>query len=163
MPKRTYCFTAMTEMRGVMGSSSWAKPTMREAITLGTGPWLCLFVNDEYRAAVDVTRALVTVGFRYAYELAKQEKDSRKLAKAAIGWRFGKLPYAEFNSLRSEIQQKYARQFESNPLIVAGRLAADNPCAVASAAFLDCVKLDEEAEWDIGILLRDYARRVIRL
>lgn len=160
MPKqRTYCFTALTEMRGVIGAANWAKPSMREAINMGTGPWFCLFVDGKYRAAVEMSKFLITLGFRNAYEYTKSEVDARKLANAALLYRGDKMSRQEFERVRYGIEQKYARKFESRPLLVANRLASDNPCAVAAAACLDGVA----ADWDrIGRDVLDYARKVIR-
>lgn len=160
MPKqRSYCFTAITEMRGVMGSSSWAQPSMRAAINLGTGPWFCLFVDEKYRAAVEMGSFLVRLGFENAYEFAKQEKDSRKLAKAALDWRAGRLDRLVFEEVRTAVEQKYARNFESRPLMVAARLASDNPCCVASATCIDGVGADHIA---IRNSILEYAQRVLK-
>lgn len=160
MPKqRTYCFTHLTEMRGVMGSASWAQASMRAALNLGTGPWFCMFVNGEYRAAVEMGSFLVNLGFTHAYEFTKQEKDARRLARTALMIRQGKLDQRELLDLQIELDQKYGRKFTSIPLIVANRLASDKPCMVASAACVEAVNVDFEV---IEASIIDYTRRVIR-
>lgn len=158
MPKqRTYCFTALSEMRGLIAPSSWAQPDMRAAINVGTGPWFCYFVNGKFKAAADLSRTLVQIGFRHAYGFARTEPDSRALATAAYRYRAGKIPYEMLYDVLSDLQQKYGRRFESLPLIVANRLAAESPCAVASAACIDAVKVDP---LDIVDTVLDSAMRV---
>lgn len=160
MPKqRIYCFTKPTEMHGVLGSANWALPNMREAINLGTGPWFCIFVDGRYRAAVEMSQFLIKIGFEYAYEYTKQEKDSYRLAKVALDWRNGRLSREQFEVVRVGIEQKYARNFSSRPLMVANRLAADNSCSVASAICIEGLKIDFEL---VTSRILDYAKRVIR-
>jgi len=160
MPKRSYCFTAMTEMRGIQITSNWAQESMRAAINMGTGPFFCLFVGRDLRAAVEMGSFLVRLGFEYAYDYASQEADSKKLARAALNWRRGEISRDQVDTLIEHLQQKYARNFDSRPLMVAHRLASVNPCAVAAATCIDAVGADHEA---IAGAIVDYARRVIRL
>ena len=160
MPRRrTYLFTKPTEMHGILGRASWAQSSMRAAINMGTGPWFCLFVDGEWRAAVEMGDFLVRIGFEFAYDFTKQERDARRLARTALMVRQGKLDAGELVSLHIELDQKYSRQFESVPLLVANRLATDNSLMVASAACIEGVNADFEV---IEGSIIDYARRVIR-
>lgn len=157
--KRTYLFTKPTEMHGILGRANWAQPTMRQAINMGTGPWFCLFVDGKWRSATEMGDFLIRIGFEFAYEFTKQERDSRKLARTALMVRQGKLDQSELVSLHIDLDQKYGRQFESVPLMVANRLASESPIMVASAACVEAVNADFEV---IEGAIIDYARRVIR-
>lgn len=157
--QRSYCFTRLAGAHGVMGSSTWAKTSIREAINLGTGPWFCLFVDGTYVAAVNMERFLIRIGFQYAYEFTKSEPDARKLASAALKWHGDKLTHAQFELVRNKIIQKYGRNFETRPLQVANRLASDNPCEIASAICIDGVPVDFQ---EVTNAIIDYARRTIR-
>jgi hypothetical protein len=160
MPKqRTYCFTALSEMRGLIAPSSWAQRSMRAAINVGTGPWFCLFVDGQFRASAEMGKMLVRIGFEYAYEFTKQDSDAWKLAHTALSWRRGLMKRTQVDSVLIDLQSAYGRHFESMPLIVARRLSSDNPCTVASAACIDAVEADHEA---IRGAVIDYARRIIR-
>ena len=146
-------------MHGLIAPSSWANTSMRKAINVGVGPWFCLFVDGQFRASAEVGKCLVYLGFKNAAHIADREKDARVLANQAKRWRVGLIHRQEVDELLTHLQQKYARSFESLPLIVANRLASENPCTVASAACLDGVGADYAAMR--GAVL-DYARRVIR-
>lgn len=161
MPKqRSYCFVVANEMRGVNAPASWAKTSMREAINLGTGGWFCYFVDGKFKAAAEMSSFLVKLGFENAYEFTKQEPDAYKLSRAALRWRKNEIPRTDVEKVLSDLQQKYARKFESRPLIVAARLASMNPCGVAAATCIDGVDCDHSA---IAGSVLDYARRVIRV
>jgi hypothetical protein len=159
MPKvRTFYFTKPTELHGILITANWAKSNIRDAINLGTGPWFCICVDGKFKAAVEMSSALVGIGFKYAYEFAKSEPDARTLAQAAYRHRKGEWSRDKLDQILSDMQQKYGRNFESRALIVARRLADANPCAVASAVCIDAVGAPHD---EISDTVLTYAQKLL--
>ena len=126
---------------------------------MGTGPWFCILHDGVPKAAIEMSAVLVGIGFKYAYEFAKSEADAKTLAQAAFRYRKGTITRIELDDIHEQLRQKYARNFESRPLMVAARLASDNPCAVAAAVCVDAVKAPHQ---EIAESVLEYARKVIR-
>lgn len=137
----TYHFTNLGPMHHQLNAcSGWSKTNLKDAVNMGTGPWLCVFKDGEFTLAVDCTKYLIRAGFSLAYDFTQQsDKDAAKVAKAALKFRLGKTAKDELAKVLFEMETKYARQFSSTAMHVAMRLASLNPCIVAAAGCIEAV------------------------
>jgi hypothetical protein len=120
--------------------STWAKPSILDALQLATGPILCIYKGQDFVAAINVGRPLVKFGFQHTYPLvtSSSNKDVRNIGRIAFGFWMRPQRYSAEDVAKAQIHfsNKYGRRFETPDYCAAWRLLSVKPHEVGTAPLL---------------------------
>lgn len=136
------------------------------ALTMGRGPFLCIFKGDDLQVVVRADRALVRFAFKTVYPRVTDQrapKDARIMAK--LGYRYWvahDISEKQLEAARSLLVGKYEGKHRNHYIIAGERLCSPNPLEVGRSA---CIAAWWDSEGvqraDLTAYLKSNARRLL--